>query len=785
MQRQGPDMIRVSRRRDEQGVSLIIVLLLLMVVSVLAAAIVFTARTETLASYNWKLNSQADYLAKAGIQYAANWLRSSEYQAVSPTSASTYYSVTASGGTYNTYTSNVSPVQCAGTTGCAAGKPVQLISIPYSSGSTTFPIPAVKTNFRNDFPSTGLRISGSPIDSGVVYVNMVLLNYQTVEQGNPPQLSPSPVETWLIISRAYWTGLSSAAGTYPIAVAEEQAVVQPLYLPIWANAIYGYCSASMSGSSGTCTDAFNSALGAYASGNNATAASGCDSATANNVIDAGAGVGANGYVSLTSNVSVAGNVTIGSNPTGGAACCSGSNCGFQGSTSGVKGQVVSGPYVPPPSAPTFPSNLSSAPSPGGGATTYPQQCNPPALTAGTGGGLADGWYYYTVTALGSPWGESTEAERAIQLTGVSNAVTLSWPAIAGATAYRVYRGTTSGGENVYYETANTSFTDLGAAGTAGAPPGGVVNWPQAQPPPMSVTPQGGGSLADNQTFCYVVTAIGATWGESGGGETCGTTGSGKKTLAVSWPAFPSGTPSNYRIYRGTAAGAENLLLATLSVSATSFTDSGTLTGIADTPPANKWNTFMSSTGANPPFLGCSAPCVAGSSCDGTVNGPLEINTVSMHNGDTLQLIGGKDIFHPVYYDIYGFQETGGSILVSGYVVINIQNSLKIAGNGMANALDYQSFFGVMVNVPPECVQIYYAGTSAQIQGNGAVCAVITAPNAAVSLGGGGSAGYMIGAIRALNVSIHGGYPLHYDIQLAKAGGSVSVMTTTAYSRKRM
>ena len=75
----------------EQGVALILVLLAMLVLSVLAAAIVFTARSETFASYNYKLDTQADYLAKAGIQRAINWFRSSHYRAVSQSEANTYY----------------------------------------------------------------------------------------------------------------------------------------------------------------------------------------------------------------------------------------------------------------------------------------------------------------------------------------------------------------------------------------------------------------------------------------------------------------------------------------------------------------------------------------------------------------------------------------------------------------------------------------------------------------------------------------------------------------------
>ena len=60
---------RSQGRAKDGGVALILVLLSMLVLSVLAATIVFTARSETLASYNFKLDTQADYLAKAGIQH--------------------------------------------------------------------------------------------------------------------------------------------------------------------------------------------------------------------------------------------------------------------------------------------------------------------------------------------------------------------------------------------------------------------------------------------------------------------------------------------------------------------------------------------------------------------------------------------------------------------------------------------------------------------------------------------------------------------------------------------
>jgi len=89
---QGPRTI--AARRDT-GIALILVLLAMTVLSILVAAIVFTARADVLASYNYKLSTQADYLAKAGIQEAVNWFRSARYQAVSQGEAPTYYNVTA------------------------------------------------------------------------------------------------------------------------------------------------------------------------------------------------------------------------------------------------------------------------------------------------------------------------------------------------------------------------------------------------------------------------------------------------------------------------------------------------------------------------------------------------------------------------------------------------------------------------------------------------------------------------------------------------------------------
>jgi hypothetical protein len=94
----------------------------------------------------------------------------------------------------------------------------------------------------------------------------------------------------------------------------------------------------------------------------------------------------------------------------------------------------------------------------------------PSAVAASGGTLASGTYYYKVTAL-NDLGEttaSTEVSATVDGT-TTNAVTVSWTAIPGATKYRVY-GRASGAQDQYWETTDTSVTDTGSAGFAATVP---------------------------------------------------------------------------------------------------------------------------------------------------------------------------------------------------------------------------------------------------------------------------------------------------------------------------
>jgi hypothetical protein len=147
---------------------------------------------------------------------------------------------------------------------------------------------------------------------------------------------------------------------------------------------------------------------------------------------------------------------------GGGPCAAGEVCRF--------GQCV------PPCAPDQCAPGSVC---GGGAciagACYAAGCNDEVVLASptasaTGGTLATGTYYYRVTAVGAPGESLPSNERSVSVTGPTASVSLSWNAFPGATGYRVYRGTAPFGEDAYQASATPTFTDTGAAGTAGSPP---------------------------------------------------------------------------------------------------------------------------------------------------------------------------------------------------------------------------------------------------------------------------------------------------------------------------
>lgn len=94
-----------------------------------------------------------------------------------------------------------------------------------------------------------------------------------------------------------------------------------------------------------------------------------------------------------------------------------------------------------------------------------------ATPSGSGGLMAGGTYYYKVSALNA-FGETLASAEASAVVpgGGTGSVSVSWTNVAGATSYRIYRGTAPGAQAVYYTDAGTPFVDTGAANTAGTVP---------------------------------------------------------------------------------------------------------------------------------------------------------------------------------------------------------------------------------------------------------------------------------------------------------------------------
>ena len=224
-------------------------------------------------------------------------------------------------------------------------------------------------------------------------------------------------------------------------------------------------------------------------------------------------------------------------------------------------------------------------------------------TAPVAGSLAAGMYYYKVTAYNAA-GETVASQEVtgqtslltgnvtgqpfVQTIGTA-AIAVQWSTVAGATGYKIYRGTVSGSENTLVATiasqAASYFLDTGPANTAASPPGSNSSTVNASPSwdfyqsganqgvtVSAAAPANGGNWSFFQagtigsslaagTYYYKVTCYDAGGESLPGPELAITVTAGQvAVLAFSLPYLVHG----FKIYRGTTPGAENTLIANLS-----------------------------------------------------------------------------------------------------------------------------------------------------------------------------------------------------------------------------
>jgi fibronectin type 3 domain-containing protein len=155
-----------------------------------------------------------------------------------------------------------------------------------------------------------------------------------------------------------------------------------------------------------------------------------------------------------------------------------------------------------------------------------------------------------------PGATAPPAPTGLSATPSDGRVALSWNAVAGATSYDVYRGTSSGGETLLQSgVAGTTFADTAVTdGTTYYYTVSAVNAAGEGPhsTEVSATPQVGAPAAP--------TGLTAT--------------PGVVKVSLSWS--PVGGATSYNVYRGTTSGAETLYRS--GVTATTYTDTSVTGG---------------------------------------------------------------------------------------------------------------------------------------------------------------------------------------------------------------
>jgi hypothetical protein len=103
----------------------------------------------------------------------------------------------------------------------------------------------------------------------------------------------------------------------------------------------------------------------------------------------------------------------------------------------------------------------------------------PRATAGSGGALASGKYYFRVVALmatGTRTANSAPSAEVSATVSSGGSVAVSWSKVAGADKYRVFRGTSAGSQSQYIDTTASTLTYTGTGEVAGTPASSGTKW---------------------------------------------------------------------------------------------------------------------------------------------------------------------------------------------------------------------------------------------------------------------------------------------------------------------
>ena len=304
------------RHSNERGSALIFALILMLIISVMAASLMFVARSETWSGMNYKMLTQTRYGAEAGVNAAANFLM---YTYVPP--------ATTAG--FNT---SVYPVTDA------AQNKIVLSSI--SGTQVNYPNSQVVSAFS---AATDSKASNMTLSAGNTSLNYTAsAQLMSMTQVTPYGSAVSTtIQTWKITAHGDIVGVRNAESEVS-AILERQATPAFLYA---AFATGGGCGALSFTGNGNTDSYDSSSLGLNASG------AATSSPTFQNY---GGNVGTNGNQSDSGN-----NVTInGSLSTprvGVGACTAGSITALSGSSTSITGGIKELPQAVNLNPPVIPA----------------------------------------------------------------------------------------------------------------------------------------------------------------------------------------------------------------------------------------------------------------------------------------------------------------------------------------------------------------------------------------------------------------------------------------------
>jgi Tfp pilus assembly protein PilX len=303
----------LMKRNSERGSALVFSLILVLVLSVMAASLMFLARSETWSGMNYRMMTQARYGAEAGVNAAANFLMSNNY--VPPAAP------------FAGFNTNVYPVTDI------AGNPIYLSTL--NSQPANYPNTQMQAAFANNV-NGNLQAGNTTVQytASAQLLSMVSI----VPFGTT---TPTVVQTWQINAHGDIASVRNAE-------AEVVTVLERYISPAFAYAAFadanGCGSLAFTGN-GT-TDSYDSAT-LVPNGGTINPGSGGSNIPFNNF---GGNVGTNGNDNNSgTNVTINGTLSV-PNPSFGV-CTAGNVTGLSGGSL----SEITGGFVQLPSQITFPT----------------------------------------------------------------------------------------------------------------------------------------------------------------------------------------------------------------------------------------------------------------------------------------------------------------------------------------------------------------------------------------------------------------------------------------------